>query len=90
MRIVTEVGRPGPLATRQETSPAGVSSVTVATPPGAATRPVSTSMAPSAMAPCPHMCTGPSGSMNRTPTSAPGVTGSVRIAPHMAAWPRGS
>ncbi len=90
MRIVTDVGCPACARTRHVTSPAGVSSVTVAAPPGAATRPVSTSMAPSAIAPCPHMCTGPRGSMKSTPASAAGATGSVNIAPHMAAWPRGS
>jgi hypothetical protein len=90
LRIVTDVGCPACVRTRQVTTPAGVSSVTVAAPPGAATRPVSTSIAPSAIAPCPHMCTGPSGSMKSTPTCASGATGSVRIAPHIAAWPRGS
>src|SRR5262245_34171435 len=42
------------------------------------------------MTPWPHMVLYPSLCRNRTPRSAPGVTGGVGTQPYMSKWPRGS
>ena len=54
------------------------------------TMPVSTSTVATPIVPCPHIGRQPETSMNSTPQSASGRVGGCRIAPDIAACPRGS
>ena len=58
-------------------------------PPGMSS-PRSSAIVVTATMPWPHIVLQPSLCMNSTPACDPGVTGSVRSAPYMSAWPRGS
>jgi hypothetical protein len=84
------VADPASTATSAATSPAGVSSRIVVTGSVTVTMPVSTSTVATPIAPCPHIGRHPDTSMNSTPTSASGRVGGCRMAPLIAAWPRGS
>ncbi len=90
MRRVTAVAAPSSTRTSATTRPAGVSRRTVVTGSVTATIPVSTSTVATPMVPCPHIGSSPETSMNRTPQSASGRVGGWRIAPLIAACPRGS
>jgi hypothetical protein len=54
------------------------------------TIPVSTSTVATPIVPCPHIGRQPDTSMKSTPQSASSRVGGWRIAPDIAAWPRGS
>jgi hypothetical protein len=71
-------------------SPAGVSRRTIVSGSVTATIPVSTSTVATPIVPCPHMGRQPETSMNSTPQSASSRVGGWRIAPDIAACPRGS
>ena len=90
MGIVTERARPSSTATRATTRPAGVSSRITVSGSVTSTMPVSTRTVATPIVPCPHIGRQPETSMNSTPQSASGRVGGCRIAPLIAAWPRGS
>ena len=70
--------------------PAGVSSRITVSGSVTATIPVSTSTVATPIVPCPHIGRQPETSMKSTPQSASGRVGGCRIAPDIAACPRGS
>ncbi len=80
-RAPPPVPRPGP---------AGVSRRTIVSGSVTSTMPVSTSTVATPMVPCPHIGKKPLTSMYSTPKSASGRVGGWRIAPLIAACPRGS
>jgi hypothetical protein len=90
LRKVTERTAPSSTATSAVTRPAGTSRRMVVTGSVTSTMPVSTSTVATPMVPWPHIGSSPVTSMNSTPTSASGRVEGWRMAPDMAAWPRGS
>ena len=99
-RAITQLGtltkstattRPSSTWTRAVTRPDGTSITTSTTPvSGAATHPLSTAQAPSAIVPCPQAVEKPSLCQNSTPRSAPSSSGGTTNPPYMSACPRGS
>ena len=90
MRSVTAAARPSTTATRASTRPAGVSSRTTVSGSVTSTMPVSISTVATPIVPWPHIGRQPETSMNSTPQSASSRVGGCRMAPDIAAWPRGS
>ena len=88
--MVTASARPPDTATRASTRPAGVSRRTTVSGSRTSTMPVSTRTVATPMVPWPHIGRQPETSMKSTPQSASSRVGGCRIAPDIAACPRGS